>query len=82
MNFPDFQQNSKFPWLILKFPDFSLTSGNPAIDYSKRFKSQKDDHMWGLKIYAVSETTRQAGLVRCSHYSLLASPYESKLASG
>ena len=39
MNFPDFQQNSKFPWLILKFPDFfpnleypwfSLTSGNPA----------------------------------------------------
>ena len=38
MYFPDFQQNSKFPWLILKFPDFSLTlnfpdfsltSGNP-----------------------------------------------------
>ena len=40
MNFPDFQQNSKFPWLILEFPDFSLTlnfpdfsltSGNPVI---------------------------------------------------
>ena len=46
MNFPDFQQNSKFPWLILKFPDFyltlnfpdfSLTSGNPedSITYFK-----------------------------------------------
>ena len=30
LNFPDFQQNSKFPWQILKFPDFSLTSGNPG----------------------------------------------------
>ena len=38
LNFPDFQQNSKYPWLIIKFadfsqtlnfPDFSLTSGNP-----------------------------------------------------
>ena len=42
LNFPDFQQNSKFPWGILKFPDFSLTlnfldfsltSGNPAEFY-------------------------------------------------
>ena len=40
LNFPDFQQNSKFPWQILKFPDFSLTlnfpdfsltSGNPVM---------------------------------------------------
>ena len=38
--------------------------------------------MWRLNIYAVSETTRQAGLVRCSQYGLSTSPYESKLASG
>ena len=30
MNSSNVQQNSKFPWLILKFPDFSLTSGNPV----------------------------------------------------
>ena len=53
-----------------------------TIDYSKRFKSQKDDHMRGLKIYTVSETTRQAGLVRWSQYGLSTSPYENKLASG
>ena len=48
MNFPDFQQNSKFPWLILKFPDFSLTlnfpdfsltSGNPDITHTAIFVS-------------------------------------------
>ena len=48
----------------------------------KGFKSHKDDHMWRLNIYMVSETTRQAGLVRCSQYGLSTSPYESKLASG
>ena len=53
-----------------------------TIDYSKIFKSQKDDHMWRLNIYTVSETTRQAGLVRCSEYGLSTSPYKSKLASG
>ena len=53
-----------------------------TIDYSKRFKTQKDNHMWRLNIYMVSETTRQAGLVRCSQYGLSTSPYESKLASG
>ena len=53
-----------------------------TIDYSKRFKSQKDDHMWRFNISTVSEITRQAGLVRCSEYGLSTSPYESKLASG
>ena len=53
-----------------------------TIDYSKRFKSQKDDYMWRLNISTVSETTRQAGLVRCSEYGLSTSPYGSKLASG
>ena len=53
-----------------------------TINYSKRFKPQKDDHMWRLNIYTVSETTSQAGLGRCSQYRLSTSPYESKLASG
>ena len=53
-----------------------------SIDYSKIFKSQKDDYMLRLNIYTVSETTRQVGLVRCSQYGLSTSPYESKLASG
>ena len=35
-----------------------------------------------VSIFTVSETTRQAGLVRCSQYGLWTSPYESKLASG
>ena len=38
--------------------------------------------MWRLNIYTVSETTRQAELVRCSQFGLWTSPYESKLASG
>ena len=38
--------------------------------------------MWRLNIDMFSETTRQAGLVRCSQYELSTSPYESKLASG
>ena len=38
--------------------------------------------MWRLNIYTVSETTRQAGLVRCIQYGLSTSPYESKLALG
>ena len=55
MNFPDFQQNSKFPWLILKFPDFSLTlnfpdfsltSGNPVI-YGKDLQyGKRCSHEW------------------------------------
>ena len=35
-----------------------------------------------VPISTVSETTRQAGLVRCSQYGLSTSPYESKLALG
>ena len=35
-----------------------------------------------VPISTVFETTRQAGLVKCSQYGLSTSPYESKLASG
>ena len=50
MNFPDFKQNSKFPWLILKFPDFSLTlnfpdfsltSGNPISYFTFLYRGQE-----------------------------------------
>ena len=45
-----------------------------TIDYSKIFKSPK------TITCDVLISTRQAGLVKCSQYSLSTSPYESKLA--